>query len=251
MPINIKKLNISNNKLQNIYHPEYLVNLQILQIQENKLTYLPQLTDNIQLLDTSCNLISQINKLPESITQFDCSRNLLTSLFPAPAKLFKIYAYKNKITSIPEHIQTSNITELDISYNQIHTLENLPYKLEILDITDNLVANINRQHLPISLHNLDIKRNLISLPDILHIIHNIKFIQKFSHDHEHIIRQLNMSQNRGQNQGNFVQLGQHNPFELFMAQFHNQGQANSWSNHDQEQDKLNPDYIIPLETKRV
>ena len=87
-----------------------------------------------------------------------------------------------KLTEIPDLSRFKNLKKLDLSFNNIKTVNNLPNGLEYLDMTYNLIKYID--NLPITLYGLNVSCNPIKNFDMLPITlyefewHSIKIDNK-------------------------------------------------------------------------
>jgi hypothetical protein len=132
------------------------------------LTEIPELPTNIQRVGLQGNKIKIVNKLPSSLTYLYISHNEIEFIdTELPESLTALYLKNNKLMSLP--YLPDAIETIDISYNNIHTLPNIPRKLTSLYCWDN--------PLPIEL----IESDDLSMYDIVEESHKerIKLWKKF------------------------------------------------------------------------
>lgn len=167
---NIQTLNISNNNIVCIpFLPENLLSLTI---DAEKTTCLPAHNPNLRVYDKSGQLINTPALCPERISDINFAQAIkrqcptclddCNNLLP-PAKTLEqlnisysnikdltgiggfqslktLYCNDNKLTFLPEF--PSNLTYLNISYNSIKKLNNLPKHLTYLDCSSNKIVEI-------------------------------------------------------------------------------------------------------------
>lgn len=131
-PETLKVLDLSNNLLDKITNSiTNLPNLVNLNVENNKITNLPQLNQSIKKLKASNNKICSVKEQElKSLKDIDLSNNEIAS-FPTEIKMLKgnsILLKRNQMSEINcsiipiSKVLSSNITVIDISFNQISTI---------------------------------------------------------------------------------------------------------------------------------
>ncbi len=183
----LTSLNCSYNLLSIL--PTLPANLGYLTCSNNSLTALPTLPNNLKNLDFSFNKIQTVSVFPNSITKIDCSFNLLQnlpilpvslteltcnynpnlySLPPMPINLYRLTCRNNDSLSIVPSF-TNSMRYINLSFNNITQLPQLPIALTELNCYHNKISNLPQ--LPNSIRTLNCGFNLLNslpkLPDTL------------------------------------------------------------------------------------
>lgn len=124
---NLRKIQLSGNKIKEIPQMGSLVNLQSLYLSDNQITDIQQIGSlvNLQELNLSGNKIKDIQQIMQLVnlnTLFlFCNKiKLIPSQIIQLINLTKLHLSHNKITKIPlEVIQLANLITLDLRCNQI------------------------------------------------------------------------------------------------------------------------------------
>ena len=180
IPINLRMLNVKNNKLSNINSDLYPENLKILNVDFNQFENLNFINNKIEKLFISNNLIKTIEFNPK----FD--------------KLDFLNISNNKLTCV-DFSEFKNLKKLIISNNNIVDIDNLPDQLEVLESSNNNIYEINK--LPnklkkwISIDGLIQKINLTEFPEnLIEINLEDNIIEEIIDMHDNLIN-INLSNN--------------------------------------------------------
>lgn len=146
---NLEVLNIENNRI--IELKGLSKSIIYINCSYNELVYLENLPDSLEELDCSYNLILNLNYLPNSLLVLNCSLNQIINLNNLPLNIIKLNCSNNKLVSLEKLPNT--IEELDCSYNSIVNLDWLPESLKILNaICNQYLSDLN--NLPNSLEKI-------------------------------------------------------------------------------------------------
>jgi Leucine-rich repeat (LRR) protein len=173
LPETLVELYCADNKIINL--ESLPAGLLYLDVEGNKtLTSLPPLPDKLELLHLGdCN-IATLPKLPNSIKSLTLDSLPLQSLPKIPTKLLNLNISKLKLTELPE----------------------LPLKLEMLDCSDNYIADLT---LPSKLYTLNCSKNQIRkipyLPNLEFLNCSDNLIPELKNLAESLVN-LNASHNR-------------------------------------------------------
>lgn len=148
----VTHLDLSKNKIANIEESAFdrMSSLYYLDLAENRINNLPHnLFLNTHKLDTFVLSRNQFDEFPNfrsfSLRNLDLSNCQISTLehnsFFGKASLYAVNLSINEIDSIPDHIASSTVQILDLSYNNIssisdQTFSSLPH-LEVLDLRGN------------------------------------------------------------------------------------------------------------------
>jgi hypothetical protein len=198
MPPNLIKLEASANEIRRLTDtlPESLESLEInrcmleyierlpsklkrLDISYNTLVELPIFSDSLRFLDAGNNFITNIDHLPDSIESLDLYANKITVINKLPNNLKKFIAYNCKIKEIKSF--PDNLEVIDIDFNELVVLPELPSKLSDLTAVDNNITTINLRggKIPDYLETMELRRN--PLTHVSQEIINCPFV-KISHE---------------------------------------------------------------------
>ena len=133
IPCFLATFNIENNKLTKL-NPINSNNILSINFRNNALITIPYV--NVTELQFSFNLISSLeNIIFNSITFLDITGNDISSIpniiFQIPS-LKKILASHNHISTLPNEITESSIIYIDLSFNPIRDVKNIPSSIEVL-----------------------------------------------------------------------------------------------------------------------
>jgi hypothetical protein len=151
LPDTLQELSVHENRLEHL--PENLPSsLRIMRAQGNRLGGLPaRLPSKLEILDLSDN---QLRDLPDmsglvGLEWLDLHRNsLLTALPRLPNTLETLYATDCSLAELPGDLPES-LTELYVGYNRLTRLPDLPPRLYVLGVNNNLL-----EQLPASINEL-------------------------------------------------------------------------------------------------
>ncbi len=121
IPINVSKLNLSNNYITEITIPTFIKSINLTC---NRLTNI-NLHSNLISINLSYNEITEITELPSSLIELNCNNNQLVNLPELPPNLKYLSCNFNKLTELPK----------------------LPTKLHSLEISNNFLTNIDLKDL--------------------------------------------------------------------------------------------------------
>jgi len=141
------------------------------------LKYLPPIPEGVTYLNCNDNRLKKL-VLPTSLQTLNCEGNLITNLQWLPRNLLILNCSNNKLTSLPDlQSITPNLQKLFCGENKLTILPNLPITLTILNLYQNLVADLGDLSYLINLRELYCSRNKLSdsnlqlLPNSLQILY--------------------------------------------------------------------------------
>lgn len=210
----LQELNVSGNKLGSLHILKQFKNLQILRmnaVNKTELETLPALSSlrelelrNLNLSGSDEKAICAISEL-KGLKKLTISSNTMRNLYLIPQELFSVRKSTEGLNAVLTRIPTS-IESLDISYNQIATLdgiENLPM-LHTLDISSNELSDISVIEKSTLLKSVSLSRNKIIRIDALETLTQLQSLSldnNMIHDLKPIaglreLQTLNVSFNR-------------------------------------------------------
>jgi len=211
LPNNIKKLNISNNKIKYINTTERNVNIpktleyiditgnmiETLIIKNTNIIEIYGIPNTIKNINVSNNKLKHIN-LPQDINikSLDLSRNKFTSIPILSNSIDNLNVSRNQIQNIQN--LTNTITKLNLSNNQIREIKNLTNNIIELDLSDNQIQEI--KNLTNAITKLDLSMNQIQ--NIQNLTNNIIELDLSTNRIQEIqnltnsIQKLNLSNNQ-------------------------------------------------------
>jgi hypothetical protein len=146
-PDTVEFLNLTNNKLEEVYLP---MNLRKLYLSNNLFDHIPDLSclDKLRQIDLSDNCITNIDNLPENLVHLNLSTNMLDNSVYTKLNQIINLKYLNlsnniKITDVDLYI---DLKSFDASNCMIKTIKKLPKNLIHLDISDNSLYNIDKKY---------------------------------------------------------------------------------------------------------
>lgn len=158
-PAQVRFLDISYNRLTSLLPlGDSLTHLDISFNQFDSLNIIG--ADNLDTLFAQNNSIEHIQSLPYRLKFLNVSENLLTTLSALPFSIQTLWAEFNQIDSINRLNQLVNLKQLQLSYNQLSMLPNLPNNLEELYISNNDLTSLPA--LPAALKTVYFNGNQIS-----------------------------------------------------------------------------------------
>jgi len=142
MPLSIRHLFISNNRLTNIDELSKLHNLETLDCSNNKLKKLPKLSETLKELSCQNNDLTNLDNLllcngNINIIRLDCSYNIINNI-PRLFKLISLNCRNNLLGSLPN---LPNLKNLKCQYNKLKLLGRYP-DLEHMECNDNVLTKI-------------------------------------------------------------------------------------------------------------
>nr|QBK89489.1 MAG: hypothetical protein LCMiAC02_05840 [Mimivirus LCMiAC02] len=149
--INLKKIDLSHNKIKDSDKIILNIGLKKLNISDNRLDKLPKIPGTLKSLNFSHNNISEINKtnlLPKSLKKLYGENNGMI-LFDTiiPIDIHTINFEGNRLSEFID-ISNTNIVDLNLGNNCLKYLPNsekIPLSLKKLDISNNFIANVPNQ----------------------------------------------------------------------------------------------------------
>ena len=162
IPINLKMLNVKNNKLSSIDSSVFPDNLKILNFDDNIFDNLNFLNNKVEKLFISNNVIENINYNSnfDSLDYLNLTNNLLKEIDLRELKnLKKLYISNNQIVNIdnlPDQLEV-----LESSNTSVFQVNKLPNNLKKWISTDGLIEKINIHNFPDNLVEINLEDNLI------------------------------------------------------------------------------------------
>ena len=136
---NLKKLYLSSNNISDASVVSNLINLTVLDISDNKLIAIPDLSKILAFNDAEA-----YEKLGEYNISVNFSSNQITDISGLENTTLKnIFLYNNKVSDLSSLATMTNLTSLDVSYNEINEVSNLPTTLTHLTISNNQISDIS------------------------------------------------------------------------------------------------------------
>lgn len=140
--------------------------------------------DSVEILSVKNNIIDTVHKLPDNLRAFDLSENALKTLHcRIPNSVEIAILSKNKLSCVP--IFGNKIKNLDISSNEIQYINQLPQSLTTLDCSDNILEHTNASF-PVKLISLNISKNIMRNIDNILLLPNIESIDASNNNITHI-----------------------------------------------------------------
>ena len=181
LPQSIEQLDVSDNIIHTVVNSTHLQNMNTLVINNNKLTQIPQLNSSILRLSFAKNKLESLKGCSDNIMELDCSNCNLSNLDHLPEKqLIKLIAYSNKFKCLTK-MKHMHLKHLDVSYNGITNITDIPETLEELDISHNDMTNITFE-IPATLTDFDTRGNNLTKETISKITQQHKHIHSFMYD---------------------------------------------------------------------
>lgn len=135
--VHLEVLNLNNNKLTFLPSFSTLTNLKNLDLNNNKLRSISSLPENLTMLVISNNKLRSISSLPENLRVIDFSNNQLRSIESLPASLQSINLSHNGIEEFPEAIcSCPKLAELYLSHNKLKAISPCIFDFEKLSTLD-------------------------------------------------------------------------------------------------------------------
>lgn len=135
--------------------------------------------------------ITSIKNLPEGVTKIICSQNYLSEVPALPSSLVELDLHTNAIRRVESGTFPADLKELNLSDNQIHTLEDLPEGLEVLRLNNNRMRVLKLG----GMYNL---RILHCSSNPMLVIENVPdTLEEFESDND-IISEINNAREKGQ-----------------------------------------------------
>jgi Leucine-rich repeat (LRR) protein len=165
------------------YLDELPDDIETINVNSRKLTYLPDLSrfHNLQSLSCSHNELTSLPPLNINLRILKCNNNRLTHLPPLNENLESLYCYQNRLTVLPG--LNINLDILDCCDNQLTSLPFLPPNLSIFQYMENPIHEhvmyLNEGHHHHYHHNIiQIARLLYNFK---YLFYSLKFKNKFRH----------------------------------------------------------------------
>jgi len=167
--INIRVLDLSDNKIQKIENLDKLTNLRMLNLKCNNITVIEGLEklSNLEELHLNINQIKKIEGLENQINLRDLvlGRNCIERIegLDNLENLQKLELGSNQINRIDGLNRLKNLRELDMCGNRIRKIENIANlnQLQMLDLDRNLIRTIEGLDQLVQLISLDLRANNI------------------------------------------------------------------------------------------
>jgi Leucine-rich repeat (LRR) protein len=174
-------IDISKNNLKNFVIDVFPMNLKKLNASNNKLENFSNLSPNIEFLDLSDNKIKRFDYLPAKLTLLDISNNMLfdnKARVSFPKTLKDLNMSGNRIYNIHLFQFPKELESLEINDNEIESIDSHlfddPSKLKLLNIDGNKLKNINLSNFK-NLEDLYISNNrLTEIPRSILELSNLK-----------------------------------------------------------------------------
>ncbi|XP_064026300.1 nephrocan-like [Pogoniulus pusillus] len=171
---NLQSLILDGNNIESVSAPLKLPKLKYLSIADNKLNSFPTnffaSFQNLQFLSLSGNFLTKVPlDLPKSLLSLKLEKNQVKAIRLRDMKhlenLSELFLSENRLTSIDGAQLLPNLTTLELSKNQLHTMPlRLPSRLQKLDCSNNLIQRVTAhdfQGLP-DLKHLFLDNNAVS-----------------------------------------------------------------------------------------
>ncbi|NWV25469.1 NEPN protein, partial [Origma solitaria] len=152
---NLQSMILDGNNMAYVSAPLRLPRLKYLSMADNKLNLFPTnffaSVQNLQFLSLSGNLLTKVPlDLPKSLLSLKLDKNQLKIVRLRDVKhlenLSEFFLSENQLTSIDGAQLLPNLTTLELSKNQLHTLPlRLPGRLQKLDCSNNLIQRVTAQ----------------------------------------------------------------------------------------------------------
>ncbi|NXD66726.1 NEPN protein, partial [Eolophus roseicapillus] len=152
---NLQSLILDGNNMESVSAPLKLPRLKYLSMADNKLNSFPTnffaSFQNLQFLSLSGNFLTKVPlDLPKSLLSLKLEKNQLKTIRLRDMKhlenLYEFFLSENQLTSIDGVQLLPNLTTLELSKNQLHTMPiRLPGRLQKLDCSSNLIQRVTAQ----------------------------------------------------------------------------------------------------------
>jgi len=152
---NLQSLILDGNNMESVSAPLKLPRLKYLSVADNKLNSFPTnffaSFQNLQFLSLSGNFLTKVPlDLPKSLLSLKLEKNQLKTVRLRDIKhlenLSEFFLSENQLTSIDGAQVLPNLTTLELSKNQLHTMPpRLPGRLQKLDCSNNLIRRVTAQ----------------------------------------------------------------------------------------------------------
>ncbi|XP_064505756.1 nephrocan-like [Pseudopipra pipra] len=152
---NLQSLILDGNNMESVSAPFKLPRLKYLSMADNKLNSFPTnffaSFQNLQFLSLSGNFLTKVPlDLPRSLLSLNLEKNRLKMVRLRDMKhlenLSEFFLSENRLTSIDGAQLLPNLTTLELSKNQLHTMPfRLPGRLQKLDCSNNLIQKVTAQ----------------------------------------------------------------------------------------------------------
>ncbi|NWH71453.1 NEPN protein, partial [Piaya cayana] len=152
---NLQSLILDGNNIESVSAPLKLPRLKYLSMADNKLNSFPTnffaSFQNLQFLSLSGNFLTKVPlDLPKSLLSLKLEKNQLKTIRLRDIKhlenLSEFFLSENQLTSIDGAQLLPNLTTLEISKNQLHTMPlRLPSRLQKLDCSNNMIQRVTAQ----------------------------------------------------------------------------------------------------------
>ncbi|KFW84691.1 Insulin-like growth factor-binding protein complex acid labile subunit [Manacus vitellinus] len=152
---NLQSLILDGNNMESVSAPFKLPRLKYLSMADNKLNSFPTnffaSFQNLQFLSLSGNFLTKVPlDLPRSLLSLNLEKNRLKMVRLRDMKhlenLSEFFLSENRLTSIDGAQLLLNLTTLELSKNQLHTMPfKLPGRLQKLDCSNNLIQKVTAQ----------------------------------------------------------------------------------------------------------
>ncbi|NXN74933.1 NEPN protein, partial [Himantopus himantopus] len=152
---NLQSLILDGNNMESVSAPLKLPRLKYLSMADNKLNSFPTnffaSFQNLQFLSLSGNFLTKVPlDLPKSLLSLKLEKNQLKTIRLRDMKhlenLSEFFLSENQLSSIDGAQLLPNLTTLELSKNQLHTMPpRLPGRLQKLDCSNNLIQRVTAQ----------------------------------------------------------------------------------------------------------
>uniref|UniRef100_A0A663LZT0 Nephrocan-like n=1 Tax=Athene cunicularia TaxID=194338 RepID=A0A663LZT0_ATHCN len=146
---------LDGNNMESVSAPLKLPRLKYLSMADNKLNSFPAnffaSFQNLQFLSLSSNFLTEVPlDLPRSLLSLKIEKNQLKTVRLRDMKhlenLSEFFLSENQLTSVDGAQLLLNLTTLELSKNQLHTMPlRLPGRLQKLDCSNNLIQRVTAQ----------------------------------------------------------------------------------------------------------
>ncbi|NXA18892.1 NEPN protein, partial [Ibidorhyncha struthersii] len=153
---NLQSLILDGNNMESVSAPLKLPRLTYLSMADNKLNSFPTnffaSFQNLQFLSLSGNFLTKVPlDLPKSLLSLKLEKNKLKTIRLRDMKhlenLSEFFLSENQLSSIDSAQLLPNLTTLELSKNQLHTMPpRLPGRLQKLDCSNNLIQRVTAQN---------------------------------------------------------------------------------------------------------
>jgi len=157
IPLGIKHLCLAENnicKIENL--PDGLT---FLNLNHNNISIIENIHDGLTFLDLSHNNITIIKNIPNSTIELSLFSNNISIIENLPENLNLLHISNNKIKQI-ENLDKTHIINLQLCFNEISKIENIPNTTKVLSLSFNNIETI--ENLPPDIEVITLGNNNIT-----------------------------------------------------------------------------------------